>query len=190
MLNRAPTLHRLGIQAFEPVLVEGKAIKLHPLVCTAFNADFDGRFGTNEGHVFKDTNEVLIAYQNKQVHLHTRIALPGYALHKSCFTEKQNHSYLVTTVGKVIFNEMFPADFPYINDVNKASLQATPDKFFLPLRHKHQGSDRCHAAESEFKRRICRTSSLKCSTGTERKALPISWITSRTSALNIPRLRA
>ncbi len=42
MLNRAPTLHRLGIQAFEPVLVEGKAIKIHPLVCTAFNADFDG----------------------------------------------------------------------------------------------------------------------------------------------------
>ena len=42
MLNRAPTLHRLGIQAFQPVLVEGKAIRLHPLVCTAFNADFDG----------------------------------------------------------------------------------------------------------------------------------------------------
>ena len=42
MLNRAPTLHRLGIQAFEPILVEGRAIKLHPLVCTAFNADFDG----------------------------------------------------------------------------------------------------------------------------------------------------
>ena len=42
LLNRAPTLHRLGIQAFEPVLVEGKAIKLHPLVCTAYNADFDG----------------------------------------------------------------------------------------------------------------------------------------------------
>jgi len=42
LLNRAPTLHRLGIQAFEPVLVEGKAIHLHPLVCTAFNADFDG----------------------------------------------------------------------------------------------------------------------------------------------------
>jgi DNA-directed RNA polymerase subunit beta' len=42
MLNRAPTLHSLGIQAFEPVLVEGKAIQLHPLVCTAFNADFDG----------------------------------------------------------------------------------------------------------------------------------------------------
>ena len=211
-LNRAPTLHRLGIQAFKPKLVEGRAIRLHPLVCTAFNADFDGdqmavhlplseearaeaeilmlgsnnilgpkdgkpivtpgqdmvlgnfylnmeetadeffakadfldslgdheaaemwrRFGTNEGHVFKDTNEIRIAYQNKQVHLHTRIALPGYALHKSCFTEKQNHSYLVTTVGKVIFNEMFPADFPYINDVNKASLQATPEKFFLPL---------------------------------------------------------
>jgi DNA-directed RNA polymerase subunit beta' len=42
MLNRAPTLHRLGIQAFEPVLIEGKAIQLHPLVCAAFNADFDG----------------------------------------------------------------------------------------------------------------------------------------------------
>ena len=42
LLNRAPTLHRLGIQAFEPVLVEGKAIQIHPLVCTAFNADFDG----------------------------------------------------------------------------------------------------------------------------------------------------
>jgi DNA-directed RNA polymerase subunit beta' len=42
LLNRAPTLHRLGIQAFEPVLVEGKAIKIHPLVCAAFNADFDG----------------------------------------------------------------------------------------------------------------------------------------------------
>ncbi len=42
LLNRAPTLHRMGIQAFEPVLVEGKAIHLHPLVCSAFNADFDG----------------------------------------------------------------------------------------------------------------------------------------------------
>ena len=42
LLNRAPTLHRLGIQAFDPVLVEGKAIRLHPLVCAAFNADFDG----------------------------------------------------------------------------------------------------------------------------------------------------
>ena len=42
LLNRAPTLHRLGIQAFQPVLIEGKAIRIHPLVCTAFNADFDG----------------------------------------------------------------------------------------------------------------------------------------------------
>ena len=42
LLNRAPTLHRLGIQAFEPVLVEGRAIQIHPLVCTAYNADFDG----------------------------------------------------------------------------------------------------------------------------------------------------
>ena len=42
LLNRAPTLHRLGIQAFEPILIEGKAIQLHPLVCKAYNADFDG----------------------------------------------------------------------------------------------------------------------------------------------------
>ncbi len=211
-LNRAPTLHRLGIQAFKPKLVEGRAIRLHPLVCTAFNADFDGdqmavhlplseearaeaeilmlgsnnilgpkdgkpivtpsqdmvlgnfylnmestaqefyekseiidalgdkeaaekwkRFGDNEGHVFRNTNEVLMAYENKLVHLHTRIALPGYALNKEGFTEKQNQSYLVTTVGKIIFNDIFPNDFPYINVVSKSRLEATPDSDFLPM---------------------------------------------------------
>ncbi|MDO4701138.1 MAG: DNA-directed RNA polymerase subunit beta' [Erysipelotrichaceae bacterium] len=211
-LNRAPTLHRLGIQAFKPKLVEGRAIRLHPLVCTAFNADFDGdqmavhlplsekaraeaeilmlgsnnilgpkdgkpivtpsqdmvlgnfylnmeetaqefyekaevvaktigeteadmwrRFGDNEGHAFKDVNEVLMAYDQKIVHLHTRIALLGSSLKKTCFSDYQNNSYLITTVGKVIFNEMFPKDFPYINKVTHESLKNTLDEYFLPV---------------------------------------------------------
>ena len=210
-LNRAPTLHRLGIQAFKPKLVEGRAIRLHPLVCTAFNADFDGdqmavhlplsekaraeaeilmlasnnilgpkdgkpivtpsqdmvlgnfylnmeekaeefyekadmiealgdheaaemwrRFGDAEGHVYKDFNEVIMAYDDKKVHLHTRIAIPAIALKKSCFTKKQNGMYLITTVGKLIFNSKFPSDFPYVNFVSDANLKATPDSDFVP----------------------------------------------------------
>ena len=129
LLNRAPTLHRLGIQAFEPVLVEGRAIKLHPLVCSAYNADFDGdqmavhvplsveaqaeaRFlmlSTNnilkpsdgrpvvaptqdmvmgsyyltlvkpgekgEGSVFANLEEVVMAYQAKEVGLHAPVRM-------------------------------------------------------------------------------------------------------------------
>ena len=211
-LNRAPTLHRLGIQAFMPKLVEGRAIRLHPLVCTAFNADFDGDqmavhlplseearaeaeilmlgsnnilgpkdgkpivtpsqdmvlgnfylnmeetkeeffakadeleklgevleaemwrgFGENEGHIYKDANEVFMAYQEHIVHLHTRIAIPGSSLNKTCFTQQQNNSYLITTVGKLIFNGMFPADFPYVNRVNADTLKNTSDDSFLPM---------------------------------------------------------
>ena len=211
-LNRAPTLHRLGIQSFFPKLVNGHAIRLHPLVCPAFNADFDGdqmavhlplsemaraeteilmlgannilgpkdgkpivtpgqdlvlgnfylnmeataeefynkaerleklglpneaakwrRYGDNEGHIYKDVNEVLMAYQVGVVHLHTRIAIPGYALHKTGFTEKQNNSYLLTSVGKIIFNNVFPADFPYLNDASAESLKKTPDSEFVPF---------------------------------------------------------
>ena len=210
LLNRAPTLHRLGIQAFKPKLVEGRAIRLHPLVCTAFNADFDGDqmavhlplsekaraeaevlmlasnnilgpkdghpivtpsqdmvlgnfylnmeekaqefydkadtiealgdheaaemwrgFGNAEGHVYKDPNEVMMAYNDKKVHLHTRIALPAISLKKSSFTKKQNGMYLITTVGKLIFNSCFPSDFPYINFVSEANLKATPDSDFV-----------------------------------------------------------
>ena len=191
LMNRAPTLHRLGIQAFKPKFVEGRALRLHPLVCTAFNADFDGdqmavhvplseearaealimmlgsnnilgpkdgkpivtpgqdmvmgnfyltmeetaeefyeeaqryedvdcpkqaeiwrRYGDNEGHVYGSVNEILLAYQQQQIHLHSRIAVPARVLNKTCFTEEQNKMYLITTVGKVIFNNMFPADFP------------------------------------------------------------------------------
>ncbi|CAM4077138.1 DNA-directed RNA polymerase subunit beta' [Mesobacillus thioparans] len=186
LLNRAPTLHRLGIQAFEPTLVEGRAIRLHPLVCTAYNADFDGdqmavhvplsaeaqaearllmlaaqnilnpkdgkpvvtpsqdmvlgnyyltleREGAvGEGMVFKDTNEALIAYQNGYVHLHTRIAVAASSLGNQTFTEEQNRQLLITTVGKLIFNEILPASFPYINEPSKQNLEEkTPEKYFV-----------------------------------------------------------
>ena len=186
LLNRAPTLHRLGIQAFEPTLVEGRAIRLHPLVCEAYNADFDGdqmavhvplsqeaqaearllmlaaqnilnpkdgkpvvtpsqdmvlgnyyltleqegRVG--EGMYFKDMNEAMLAYQNGYVHLHTRIAIHASALPHKPFTEWQKERMLVTTVGKLLFNEIMPDEFPYLNEPSMENLEvATPDKYFL-----------------------------------------------------------
>ena len=186
LLNRAPTLHRLGIQAFEPTLVEGRAIRLHPLVCTAYNADFDGdqmavhvplsseaqaearmlmlaaqnilnpkdgkpvvtpsqdmvlgnyyltleREGAiGEGMIFKDTNEALIAYQNGYVHLHTRCAVQASSLKNETFTEEQNSQLLLTTVGKLIFNEILPESFPYINEPTRYNLETkTPEKYFV-----------------------------------------------------------
>ena len=188
LLNRAPTLHRLGIQAFEPTLVEGRAIRLHPLVCTAYNADFDGdrmaahvplsaeaqaearllmlaaqnilnpkdgkpvvtpsqdmvlgnyyltleRAGAvGEGSIFYGHDEVLIAYQNGHVHLHSRIAIKASSLNNPTFTEEQNKMFLLTTVGKVIFNEILPRSFPYINEPTDFNLeQQTPDKYFASL---------------------------------------------------------
>ena len=186
LLNRAPTLHRLGIQAFEPTLVEGRAIRLHPLVCEAYNADFDGdqmavhvplsqeaqaearllmlaaqnilnpkdgkpvvtpsqdmvlgnyyltleqegRVG--EGMYFKDMNEAMLAYQNGYVHLHSRIAIHASALPHKPFTEWQKERMLVTTVGKLLFNEIMPDEFPYLNEPSMENLEvATPDKYFL-----------------------------------------------------------
>ena len=186
MLNRAPTLHRLGIQAFEPILVGGKAIRLHPLVCPAFNADFDGdqmavhvplseeakaearllMLGSNnilhpksgdpivtpsqdmvlgnyyitmekageegEGRVFKNTNEALMAYERREVTLHTRIAIPVDSFKYKLFTENQRGKYLVTTVGKVKFNEILPDSFAYINEPTDDNIQnITPNKYFL-----------------------------------------------------------
>ncbi len=210
LLNRAPTLHRLGIQAFKPKLIDGRAIRLHPLVTPAFNADFDGdqmavhvplsemaqaeaevlmlgsknilsprdgkpivtpsqdmvlgnyylameetkeefyakadaldavgdsksavkwrRYGDNEGKVFKDMNEAYIANGQGTIHIHTRIAIRASSLNKASFTSKQNEKYLVTTLGKLIFNDMFPSDFPYLNDVSSEALKQTPEKFFL-----------------------------------------------------------
>src|SRR5690625_35368 len=186
LLNRAPTLHRLGIQAFEPTLVEGRAIRLHPLVCTAYNADFDGdqmavhvplsaeaqaearilmlsaqnilnpkdgkpvvtpsqdmvlgnyyltleREGAiGEGSVFRDTDEALLSYQNGYVHLHTRIAVYAGSLNNKTFTEEQHKQLLVTTVGKLIFNEILPDSFPYINEPTQSNLEIeTPERYFL-----------------------------------------------------------
>ncbi len=159
LLNRAPTLHRQGIQAFQPVLIEGRAIQIHPLVCTAFNADFDGdqmavhvplsseaqmesRFlmlSTNninstsngrpivtptqdivlgsyyitkempgdrgEGKIFSSAQEVVIALESKQVGKHARIKV------------RRNGKLIDTTVGRVIFNQVIPAELPYVNRV-------------------------------------------------------------------------
>ncbi len=178
LLNRAPTLHRLGIQAFEPVLVEGKAIQVHPLVCTAFNADFDGDqmavhlplsaeaqaearvlmlsannilspatgrpitvptqdmvFGAyyltlavdgaeGEGRVFRHAYEVQSAFDAGQVALHARIELrpqPGSGLAArlaaAAMAGGQAPLSLVTTPGRIFFNEALPEGFRYVDDV-------------------------------------------------------------------------
>jgi DNA-directed RNA polymerase subunit beta' len=159
LLNRAPTLHRLGIQAFQPVLIEGKAIQVHPLVCAAFNADFDGdqmavhiplsfyaqvetkilMLSTHnilspangrplaipsqdivlgcyyltktksgepgEGKLFSSPTEVLLAYDNKAIGLHTKIKV------------RINGKLIETTCGRVIFNQIMPPGFDFVNEL-------------------------------------------------------------------------
>lgn len=184
LLNRAPTLHRLGIQAFEPILVEGRAIRLHPLVCTAYNADFDGDqmavhvplsaeaqaearllmlaaqnilnpkdgkpvvtpsqdmvLGSyyltiekakdkGEGSIFYSISEAINAYHHGYVTLHSRVVVPARTLNKKTFTEKQKNALIVTTVGKLIFNEIFPETFPYINEPLTSNFY-TDERFFI-----------------------------------------------------------
>src|SRR5690606_22892062 len=87
-----------------------------------------------EGSVFNDSNEVLIAYQNGHVHLHSRIAIKASSLNNPTFTEEQNKMFLLSTVGKVIFNEILPRSFPYINEQTSVNLeQKTPEKYFVNL---------------------------------------------------------
>ena len=166
MLNRAPTLHRLGIQAFEPILVEGKAIKLHPLVCTAFNADFDGdqmavhlplsveaqaecRFlllspnnllkpsdggpvavpsqdmvlgiyyltqerpgAKGEGMVFKSVNEAILAYENQEATLHSRVKV---RVSKTMPDGTVKTGTIESTIGRFIFNEIIPQDLGFVD---------------------------------------------------------------------------
>lgn len=186
LLNRAPTLHRLGIQAFEPTLVEGRAIRLHPLVTTAYNADFDGdqmavhvplskeaqaearmlmlaaqnilnpkdgkpvvtpsqdmvlgnyyltlerKDAVNTGAIFNNTNEVLKAYASGFVHLHTRIGVHASSFNNPTFTEEQNKKILATSVGKIIFNEIIPDSFAYINEPTQENLERkTPNRYFI-----------------------------------------------------------
>ncbi|WDV45430.1 DNA-directed RNA polymerase subunit beta' [Clostridiaceae bacterium M8S5] len=173
LLNRAPTLHRLGIQAFEPILVEGKAIKLHPLVCTAYNADFDGdqmavhvplsveaqaeaRFlmlsinnilapqagrpistptqdmvlgsyyltidcegEPGEGMIFKDFNEMLLAYDTKKVGLHAKVKV------RVRLNEDDKGQLVESTVGRFIFNEHIPQDLGFVD--------RTKDKYALEI---------------------------------------------------------
>ena len=186
MLNRAPTLHRLGIQAFEPKLISGKAIRLHPLVTTAFNADFDGdqmavhvplseeakaearilMLGANnilspkngdpivtpsqdmilgnyyitmekaglpsEGRIFKDPNEAIMAYNRREITLHTRIIVPVNSFYHKVFLDNYKNKYFVTTVGKIIFNEILPDSFPYVNEPTNENIEGiTPSKYFI-----------------------------------------------------------
>ena len=102
-----------------------------------------------------DPNEVLIAYQNGHAHLHTRIAIAAGSLNNQTFTEEQNKMLLLTTVGKVIFNEILPETFPYINEPTDFNLQVeTPSKYFVPT----TTDVRKHIAEMElvspFKKKI------------------------------------
>jgi len=173
LLNRAPTLHRLGIQAFEPQLVEGKAIQIHPLVCTAFNADFDGdqmavhlplsaeaqaearilmlssnnilspangrpitsptqdmvlglyhltmsREGElGEGRAFSSISEAIMAHDQHSVSLQAKIKIR---------LDGSNQT-IETTIGRALFNEALPADFPFVDvDVTKKQLGGIVDR--------------------------------------------------------------
>jgi len=178
LLNRAPTLHRLGIQAFQPLLIEGKSIKIHPLVCTAFNADFDGDqmavhvplslesqleakilmlaannifspadgrpvvsptqdiiLGVNyltkekigakgEGHIFANSDEVIIAYEDDVVDLHAKIKVrieDEFNLDEKKFIPGKQ--LITTTVGRVIFNKVMPKEFGFVNrELNKGKV--------------------------------------------------------------------
>ena len=183
LLNRAPTLHRLGIQAFEPVLVEGKAIRLHPLVCTAFNADFDGdqmavhvplgaeaqaearvlmlssnnikspahgrpltvptqdmiiglyyltaaRDGfPGEGRVFIDFADALNAYDARadldlQAKIFVRLSEDTRVA--TAFGQFEDHAAgerIQTTVGRIVFNNVLPDDYPFLNyEMNKKEI--------------------------------------------------------------------
>ena len=165
LLNRAPTLHRLSIQAFEPILVEGRAIKLHPLVCPAFNADFDGdqmpvhvplsseaqaeaRFlmlsannllkpvsgkavtvpsqdmvlgsyyltidhpgEIGEGRVFRDFNEVEMAYENKRLGMHAAIKVRVTKV----IDGEEKSALIDATYGRLIFNQRIPQDLGYVD---------------------------------------------------------------------------
>ena len=94
---------------------------------------------------FADRNEVDHAYFAKTVNLHTRVAIRASALKNTTFTETQNNSYLITTVGKIFFNDIFDGQFPFINDPSKENLVATPDKYFVPM-----GTDiKAHIAAQE-----------------------------------------
>ncbi len=178
MLNRAPTLHRLSIQAFQPILIEGKAIKIHPLVCTAFNADFDGdqmavhvplsleaqmetrllMLSTNnifspadgrpivtptqdivlgcsfltkeklgekgEGMIFSSTDEVLAAYSDDAVSINAKIKVRIDKAFDAALAQVIDKKQIIeTTVGRVVFNDVLPQEFGFVNlELNKSNV--------------------------------------------------------------------
>ncbi|MGN1371852.1 MAG: DNA-directed RNA polymerase subunit beta', partial [Candidatus Coprovivens sp.] len=88
----------------------------------------------NEGKVYKNSNEAIMAYERREITLHTRIAVPVSSFKYKLFTDDQKDKYLVTTAGKLIFNEILPDSFPYINEASKENIEnITPSKFFLPM---------------------------------------------------------
>ena len=179
MLNRAPTLHRLSIQAFKPRLIEGKAIQVHPLVCPAFNADFDGdqmavhlplseeaqqeaehliaadknllrpmdgkpivapsqdivlgvywmtkevEGAKGEGNIYSSPNEAIMAYEYGHVDFRAKIMVLGTSSQR--YAEFDGKPF-ETTVGRLLFNSIFPSDFPYANyAVKKGDLSGLID---------------------------------------------------------------
>ncbi|SFB44529.1 DNA-directed RNA polymerase subunit beta' [Clostridium frigidicarnis] len=194
LLNRAPTLHRLGIQAFQPVLVEGRAIKLHPLVCTAYNADFDGdqmavhvplsveaqaeaRFlmlaagnilkpsdgkpvcvptqdmilgsyyltldkdgEIGEGKVFSSEEEALMAYQVKDVTLHSKVKVRVF---KEIDGTLQS-GIIDTTVGKLIFNESIPQDLGFVDRTNPENILKLEVDFLVNKKKLGELVDKCY----------------------------------------------
>jgi DNA-directed RNA polymerase subunit beta' len=185
LLNRAPTLHRLGIQAFEPQLIEGKAIQIHPLVCSAFNADFDGdqmavhlplsaeaqaearilMLSTNnilkpsdgrpvtmptldmiiglfflttdrdgeigEGRAFSSQAEAIMAFDRAEITLQSKVKIrftdivPPLELELGADWEEGQSITLDTTLGRSIFNDTLPADYPFVNyEVGKKAMGA------------------------------------------------------------------
>lgn len=185
LLNRAPTLHRLSVQSFYPKIVNGKAIRLHPLVTPAFNADFDGdqmavhvpispealyesktlllgsknilglkdgkpivtpsqdmvlgnyyltkvkKGAKGEGSIFVKPSEALRAYETGAVSLHAIIALPVNSLKHKNIDEKHYGKYLITTVGKAIFNDCLPDGYFWINEGTSANASGNKDYFFV-----------------------------------------------------------
>ncbi len=193
LLNRAPTLHRLGIQAFEPKLVEGRALKLHPLVCSAYNADFDGdqmavhvplsaeaqaeaRFlmlsannllapkdgrpitvptqdmvlgsyyltiekenQPGEGKIFADMDEVLMAYNEGIVGLHSRIKVRV----KKEIDGEMRTQVIECTPGRLIFNEAIPQDIGFVDRSDKSKLFDLEINFLVGKKELGKIIDKC-----------------------------------------------
>ena len=163
LLNRAPTLHRLGIQAFYPILIEGESIRIHPMVCKAFNADFDGdqmavhlplsdvsqkeareimlstfnllkpatgapivtiyqdislgcyyltklkEGAKGEGRIFSNKEEAILALESGEIDMEAKIKI----------RLASNHPLIETTLGRILFNEALPENFPFQNNLIK-----------------------------------------------------------------------